>query len=300
MNGGNNCEGEQQTTTAKCAGVEWSLWRVTSSVTSHFICKRPTSSQKLLFQRTSGSTRVFSGERSYKISSGVLDLEYLDLKISTGVPSKSVSPNLIYSLVCSAVILPNVNSIVCLWVGYLRRWWTDSDGPWWTGWVWNKDHLMTFWFIYTFISTLSVGYKGLPVHLVQVCVFPSDVPFHQVSLSEWFSISLFVSFSTQNFSVFLHNWLSDRENIFNTGETPFVECCIEHYDVISHVGWQPCWKTEKLWSSVCISETAPRKKFKLGTEQVLLFGNEGDFLWCHKCLHYDVIIANVECYIWWV
>ena len=36
--------------------------------------------------------------------------------------------------------------------------------------------------------------------------------------------------------------------------------------------WQPCWKNGKTLD-LCISETAPRKKRKLGTYKVLLMGN---------------------------
>ena len=68
------------------------------------------------------------------------------------------------------------------------------------------------------------------------------------------------------------------DKIFNIGATIRVECFNHNYDVIVHVVWQPCWKNgeKKLWIS--ISETAPRKKLKLGTRQVLLMGNKCDFL----------------------
>ena len=34
---------------------------------------------------------------------------------------------------------------VCLWAGYHKTLWTDSDKIWWTGWVCDKDKLIRFW-----------------------------------------------------------------------------------------------------------------------------------------------------------
>ena len=64
-----------------------------------------------------------------------------------------------------------------------------------------------------------------------------------------------------------------RTLVFFSGTT----CRIEiNYDVICHVVWQPCWKSGKTLD-LCISKTTWRKKFKLGTWQVLLMGNKCDF-----------------------
>ena len=35
--------------------------------------------------------------------------------------------------------------LVCLWAGYLKVLWTDSDETWWTGWVCDHDELIRFW-----------------------------------------------------------------------------------------------------------------------------------------------------------
>ena len=74
-----------------------------------------------------------------------------------------------------------------------------------------------------------------------------------------------------------------RRNL-TTGVTTHVECFNDNYDVIGHVVWQPCWKKEKL--DQCISKTAPWKKLKLGTCQVLTMGNNGIF--------FDDVIGRVE------
>ena len=34
---------------------------------------------------------------------------------------------------------------VCFWTGYLEKLLTDSDETWWTGWLWNKEELIRFW-----------------------------------------------------------------------------------------------------------------------------------------------------------
>ena len=59
-------------------------------------------------------------------------------------------------------------------------------------------------------------------------------------------------------------------------ETTYVECFNDNYDIIGHVVWQPCWKNRKTLD-LCVSETTPRTKLKLGTQQVLLMENKSDF-----------------------
>ena len=53
------------------------------------------------------------------------------------------------------------------------------------------------------------------------------------------------------------------------GATTDVESFNDNYDIICHVVWQPYWKNGKNFD-LCISETAPREKLKLGTQQVLM------------------------------
>ena len=55
-----------------------------------------------------------------------------------------------------------------------------------------------------------------------------------------------------------------------------MECVNDNYDVTGHVVWQACWKNGKTLD-LCISETAPWKKFKLDTCQVLAMANKCDF-----------------------
>ena len=50
----------------------------------------------------------------------------------------------------------------------------------------------------------------------------------------------------------------------------------EYYDIIGHVLCQPCWTKGKTLD-LCISETASRKKLKLGTQQGLLMENMCEF-----------------------
>ena len=120
----------------------------------------------------------------------------------------------------------------------------------------------------------------------------------QVSCSAWrlLLVCLFVCLFAQNFCVFPCNHLSDRDKIFNIAANTHVECFNDNYDVIGHLVWQPCWKNRKNLD-LCISETAPKKKLKLGKWQVPLPWNKCDFWRCHRCLPYDVIIAYVERHI---
>ena len=43
---------------------------------------------------------------------------------------------------CSARCLSCL--FVCLWTGYLKKLWTDSDKIWWTGWVCDKNESIRF------------------------------------------------------------------------------------------------------------------------------------------------------------
>ena len=88
--------------------------------------------------------------------------------------------------------------------------------------------------------------------------------------------SVCLSLSTQNFRVFLRSRLSDWDEIFTIGATTHAECFNDNYDVIGHVVWHPYWKNGKTLD-LCISDTAPRKKLKLSTWQVILMGNKCDF-----------------------
>jgi len=90
-------------------------------------------------------------------------------------------------------------------------------------------------------------------------------------------------FVRHNFHVFHRNCLLDWDDIFTFGTSP-------HENVLmiimtSSVTWYGSYvgKTEKKFD-LCISETAPKKKLKLGTKQVLM-GNE--------CFFYDFIGAFV-------
>ena len=86
---------------------------------------------------------------------------------------------------------------------------------------------------------------------------------------------------------------------FITVATPHVESVNDNYDVIGHIVWQPCWKKGKTLD-LCISETAPRKKIESWHMASTPHGEWMMFFFnvCHKCLHYDVIIAYVECNTW--
>ena len=55
----------------------------------------------------------------------------------------------------------------------------------------------------------------------------------------------FVRSSAQNFHVFQHNRLSDRDEISIIGAPTHVERFNDNYDVIGHVVCQPCWKNGK-------------------------------------------------------
>ena len=129
--------------------------------------------------------------------------------------------------------------------------------------------------------------------------FPSSFPRRRIRRGYCIWVRLFVCLfclSAQNFRVFLHNRLSDWDEIFTIGATTRVECFNDNYDVRGHVVCSHIGKTEKLWTS--ISETAPRTNLKLGTWQVLLMRNECDFcLWHHRCPRYDIIIASEERHI---
>ena len=35
--------------------------------------------------------------------------------------------------------------LICLWTGYLKKLWMDSDKIWWGGWVCDKDEMIRFW-----------------------------------------------------------------------------------------------------------------------------------------------------------
>ena len=80
-------------------------------------------------------------------------------------------------------------------------------------------------------------------HLAEACALPSAVLLCPVLPSchseRFFS---FVCLSAQNFRVFLHNCLSDWDEIFTIGATTRGEYFNDNYDVIGHVVWQPCWK----------------------------------------------------------
>ena len=78
------------------------------------------------------------------------------------------------------------------------------------------------------------------------------------------SVCLSECLSAQNVRVFLHNHLSDWNEIFTIGATTHVECFNYNYDIIGHIVWQPCWKSQKILD-LCISETTQRKKLKLVT-----------------------------------
>ena len=76
--------------------------------------------------------------------------------------------------------------------------------------------------------------------------------------------------------------------------TPPVECFNRNCDVIGHIMWQPGWKNGKILD-LCFSETEPRKKVETCHLTSIPHGNKGDlFLFCHWCLLYDVIIADVD------
>ena len=106
---------------------------------------------------------------------------------------------------------------------------------------------------------------------------------------------LFVCLSAQNFLVFVRNHLVDWDEVFTIGATSHVECFNDKYDVIGHVVWQPYRKIRKTLD-LCISETAPSKKWNLAHGKYSSWGTSV-ILWRHRCPRYDDIIAYVERHI---
>ena len=63
----------------------------------------------------------------------------------------------------------------CLWTGYLKKLWPDSDETRWTGWVSDENTQITFWFRSESRSDLSVDTKGKLFSLAEVHAPPSVI-----------------------------------------------------------------------------------------------------------------------------
>ena len=110
------------------------------------------------------------------------------------------------------------------------------------------DCLIYSCYKYHFINfqTLLSSLRTFRLHFYHF-VFGNFYPRRRRGYCIWIRlfVCLFVCLSAQNFRVFLHNRLSDRDKIFTIAATTHVECFNHNYDVIGHVVWQPCWKNGK-------------------------------------------------------
>ena len=154
-----------------------------------------------------------------------------------------------------------------------------------------KQTIMSFFFFsfYSCRSGILCNQTPMKQWLTSGCVpllpFPPSLP-SPTDSERLLHLGLFdcLSVCLHRTCVFLCNCLWDWDEFFAIGANTHVACFNDKYNVIGHVVWQPYWKNGKTLT-LCFSETAKRKKLKLGTKQVLLMGNECDF--------YYIIVALI-------